>query len=116
MNSLNVAERAHIGNELFVGGPATGTSGYQQYGLGETTAQSNPNWPEQEGQDDANGNRYSGRPYQMVVDASGAGNAGYNGVLIRLAIDEQYENFQNGNIWDIFRNFLNLFRDLDRKA
>jgi hypothetical protein len=105
LNSLNVANIAHLGNKLFVGGPAKGTSGYQQYGLGLTTAQSSPNWPEQEGQDDANGNRYSGRPYQMVVDASGAGNAGYNGVLIRLAIDEQYEDFQNGNNFVTFQRW-----------
>ena len=105
LNSLNVANLAHLGNKLFVGGPAKGTPGYQQYGLGLTTAQSSPNWPEQEGQDDANGNRYSGRPYQMVVDASGAGNAGYNGVLVRLAIDEQYENFQNGNNFVTFQRW-----------
>lgn len=105
LNSLNVANIAHLGNKLFVGGPAKGTSGYQQYGLGETAAQSKPNWPEQEGQDDANGNRYSGRPYQMVVDASGASNAGYNGVLIRLAVDEQYENFQNGNNFVTFQRW-----------
>ena len=40
----------------------------------------------------------------MVVDATGgSGNAGYNGILIRLEIDEQFNNFQNGNNFVTFQ-------------
>ena len=100
LKSLHVKNQTHIGNKLFVGGPTVGSSGYREYRLGQTSPQSSPKWPEQDGQD----SRYSFRPYQMVVDGTGgSGNAGYNGILIRLEIDEQFNNFQNGNNFVTFQ-------------
>ena len=99
LKSLHVKNETHIGNKLFVGGPTVGSAGYREYRLGQTVSQSSPKWPEQDGQDI----RFSGRPYQMVVDGTGGGNAGYNGILIRLEIDESFNNFQNGNNFVTFQ-------------